>query len=177
MAVNFMAYAQVRGYPKRSAGEDFYLLNKLNKVGAVKTLSSPLIKLEARNSARVPFGTGPAVARLLDTKSMQDAPLFYHPMIFKHLKAFITVLNKGSIDELVEALDQMDGEVQAIHAELQIPALIKHCRKQNLSGSKLHKHIHDWFDAFKTLKFIHLMRDKGLKSLSWNELPHQYRPK
>ena len=38
MAVNAEHYASVRGFPRREAGEDFYLLNKLAKVGSVHTL-------------------------------------------------------------------------------------------------------------------------------------------
>ena len=37
MAVSANHYAKVRGFPKREAGEDFYLLNKLAKV---KTLGA-----------------------------------------------------------------------------------------------------------------------------------------
>ena len=37
LIISAAAYAQVRGFPKRAAGEDFYLLNKLAKVGAIRT--------------------------------------------------------------------------------------------------------------------------------------------
>ena len=35
LAVKADAYAQVRGFPKRAGAEDFYLLNKLAKLGAI----------------------------------------------------------------------------------------------------------------------------------------------
>ncbi len=38
MAVSPVHYARVRGFPKREAGEDFYLLNKLAKLGSVLEL-------------------------------------------------------------------------------------------------------------------------------------------
>ncbi|MCP4044824.1 MAG: hypothetical protein GY732_02400, partial [Gammaproteobacteria bacterium] len=58
MAVNADHYARVRGFPKRAAGEDFYLLNKLAKVGSVLQLASgpdckPIV-IESRRSDRVP---------------------------------------------------------------------------------------------------------------------------
>ncbi len=37
LIVSAAAYAQVRGFPRRAAGEDFYLLNKLAKVGAIRS--------------------------------------------------------------------------------------------------------------------------------------------
>ncbi len=50
IAVNPVAYALVRGFPKRSAGEDFYLLNKLAKVASVQTLDEPTIEISGRAS-------------------------------------------------------------------------------------------------------------------------------
>ena len=41
LAINAAHYAQARGFPKRRAAEDFYLLNKLAKLGHIETLSSP----------------------------------------------------------------------------------------------------------------------------------------
>jgi len=65
IAISATHYAQVRGFPKRSGGEDFYLLNKLAKTGRIKNLQDPVIIIEARQSDRVPFGTGPAISQLL----------------------------------------------------------------------------------------------------------------
>ncbi|GIR70665.1 MAG: hypothetical protein CM15mP74_19160 [Halieaceae bacterium] len=62
---NSASYAAVRGVPLRSAGEDFYLLNKLAKVGPVHTARDRGVTLESRCSGRTPFGTGPAVSELL----------------------------------------------------------------------------------------------------------------
>ncbi len=49
LIVSAAAYAQVRGFPRRAAGEDFYLLNKLAKVGAIRTDTTdrPVRKVEA----------------------------------------------------------------------------------------------------------------------------------
>ena len=61
IAINPLAYAKVRGFPRRNAAEDFYLLNKLAKVGSVRSLATPTLTIDARLSERVPFGTGPAL--------------------------------------------------------------------------------------------------------------------
>ena len=79
------AYAAVRGVPKRSGAEDFYLLNKLRKVGAVRSLGSKPLLLSGRASTRVPFGTGPAIARIMNDAEASRNPRVYHPAAFDHL--------------------------------------------------------------------------------------------
>ncbi len=79
-------YAGVRGYPKRSAGEDFYLLNKICKLAPIKRLLEPTLTIQARPSSRVPFGTGPALQRIV--RSLAEDPsgngyLSYHPTCFR----------------------------------------------------------------------------------------------
>ena len=54
LAVDARAYAQVRGFPKREAAEDFHLLAKLAKVGPVEPLRGEPIVLSGRESERVP---------------------------------------------------------------------------------------------------------------------------
>ncbi|MCB9709362.1 MAG: hypothetical protein H6714_11290 [Myxococcales bacterium] len=82
-------YTKVRGFPKREAGEDYYMLNKLAKVGRILRLSGPPLTLSGRDSDRVPFGTGPAVGRL---RHRPDEPLVYHPMIFTKLREHLEAL-------------------------------------------------------------------------------------
>ena len=54
LAIDATSYAKVRGFPRRNAAEDFYLLNKLAKVGWIRRLKGPVIEIEARASTRVP---------------------------------------------------------------------------------------------------------------------------
>jgi hypothetical protein len=36
-------------------------------------------------------------------------------------------------------------------------------------AATMRRHFHTWFDAFRTLKLIHALRDGGLPSLHWRE--------
>ena len=45
------------GFPRRNATEDFYILNKLAKVGSIARLAGTPVILEGRLSDRVPIGT------------------------------------------------------------------------------------------------------------------------
>src|SRR5260370_15593309 len=65
VAVHTLAYAKVRGFPRRAAGEDFYLLNKLAKVGSIAQLDGAPLIIRGRRSHRLPFGTGAALNHIL----------------------------------------------------------------------------------------------------------------
>ena len=86
MAVHAEHYAKVRGFPRREAGEDFYLLNKLAKVGSIRTLVEGAecgpISIAARRSDRVPFGTGAAVGKMMQFNDPAREFLLYHPAVF-----------------------------------------------------------------------------------------------
>ncbi len=54
LVINAEHYAIARGFPQREAGEDFYLLNKLGKIGKeISRLDSKPVALTTRQSDRV----------------------------------------------------------------------------------------------------------------------------
>ena len=88
VSVSPQAYAAVRGVPKRNGAEDFYLLNKVAKVGHVGTTTGEPVRLSGRRSDRVPFGTGPAVTKF---KSRTDAMMcpVYNPALFQEVQSAV----------------------------------------------------------------------------------------
>ena len=87
-AIHAETYAQVRGYPKRNAGEDFHLLNKIAKTNSIQYSTETTISLEARLSDRVPIGTGPSIKKILDIIEKDPSGqsyLSYNPLVFKLL--------------------------------------------------------------------------------------------
>lgn len=172
LAIPHTAYAAVRGFPKRAGAEDFYLLNKLAKTGVITSLDKPLIKLEARESTRVPFGTGPAVIALASL----DDPLsmaLYHPDSFLYLKALLGRL-KHCAEGDASANPQEPGIdsalLDAVAAELGLAQALAHAANQGKTPTSRLRHLQQWFDGFKTLKFIHQLRDQKLASISFREL-------
>ena len=169
LAMTANSYAKVRGFPPRAGGEDFYLLNKLAKVGAIKPLPGRCIELESRHSHRVPFGTGPAVARI--SSAGLSPTQFYHPLGFHALRnvlhsveayarepgasATIGLLTDGLTAELTEFCEQ------ALVA-MGWQSCIEHCLKHSDNPAQFMRHFHQWFDAFRTLKFLHRLRDSAL---------------
>lgn len=182
LAFTAHAYAQVRGFPRRAGGEDFYLLNKLAKVGTVEKRDGNCIRLESRQSQRVPFGTGPAVQKIIGSDKPAEPALFYHPHCFHALRAVL-----HSVPELKDAPDtalssqlraQGLEETLADESEQQLLAMglndaLLHCRRQGRSAAQFQRQFHQWFDGFRTLKFIHGLRARGWQNLSLDALLEQ----
>ena len=182
LAVRAEAYARVRGFPKRAAGEDFYLLNKLAKLGSIRALTGECIQLQSRQSHRVPFGTGPAVARIVQADTAGDTALFYHPQCFVALRALLCVIPQLYATPVATLAEQLQAqaieESLALHSEqalldMGLEQALQHCRRQGKSPRQYLRHFHQWFDALRTLKFIHALRDAGLPQLSLRELAAQ----
>ena len=178
IAVKADSYAKVRGFPKRAAAEDFYLLNKLAKTGDILSLSQPCIKLNCRQSNRVPFGTGPAVTRIIEQGNYNEMP-FYAPIIFHYLKAFNYIINQCAVsNNLLDIINITDrpGIKQQLLLDaanhLKLPLALTHAHQQGDTIEKRLRHIHTWFDAFKTLKFLHYVRDQKYPMMSYRDWQH-----
>ena len=63
MAFTVRDYRRCGGITPLQGGEDFYLMQKLCKTGKVSVYNSERVLPQGRISARVPFGTGPAVMK------------------------------------------------------------------------------------------------------------------
>ena len=178
IAVRATNYAQVRGFPIRAAAEDFYLLNKLAKTGPVTQATGDCIVLSSRPSSRVPFGTGPAIQSLVTSAQMADAELYYAPAVFDCLKAVLLSVKdlydeSALVTELL--LAQGSNTTQAEQAATQLEAMgivkaLDHCRTQAGDVATFNRHFHQWFDGFRTLKFIHGLRDAGWKDMDLTAL-------
>ncbi len=92
LAVTADAYAAVRGVPRRSAGEDFYLVDKLVKLGHLFEPETAPISIRARRSDRVPFGTGAATNTLTAGLADERPYCVYHPRIYALLRVWLGAL-------------------------------------------------------------------------------------
>lgn len=172
LSIDGEAYAAVRGFPRLQGGEDFYLLNKLAKLGTIHRHEGTPIEIAARKSDRVPFGTGPAVARLLRTS---EGPGVYAPEIFVALRAWHRLLDRviaeGSWDE--SPLAELEPELHRTLIE-GLDALGARVALRDLvdrhGGETLRVQVWGWFDAFRTLKLVHGLRSAGFADRPWREV-------
>tara|TARA_B100000809_G_scaffold266729_1_gene331044 strand:- start:3313 stop:4665 length:1353 start_codon:yes stop_codon:yes gene_type:complete len=176
IAVTPTAYAAVRGIPKRQAGEDFYLLNKLAKVGQLYTANSSALTIQARTSLRVPFGTGQATNEIVRNS---DTYKIYDPTIFDLIKTWcnsLEAINGTRVNAAYETvrcraesvLDSVDQQrlrtaLEAIGA----PDALMTAAAQSPTSAIRQKWLTDWFDAFRTLKLVHALRQTGLPDIPW----------
>jgi len=176
IAVDATAYAEVRGVPRRHGAEDFYFLNKLAKLGAIRRLSGSPIELEARASQRVPFGTGPAIRRALESSD----PLrnFYHPECFHYLAALLAAVERalsGGAPIAGAALLREEGARRGLDARrteemADFLKLETRLRESTARSTRHATRLRDWhthFDALRTLQLLHWLRDRGLPSSDW----------
>jgi hypothetical protein len=157
------AYAAVRGFPKRVAAEDFHLLAKLAKVGAIIPLRGEAILLSGRESERVPFGTGRA---MMQSRGREEDLRIYDPRCFDWLATWISALAK-SARQPEQSIDP-HLEVAAIHAGIELDRLraildrlgaLEASRKILSRKGDCARPLNENFDALATLKFIHAVRD------------------
>jgi hypothetical protein len=187
----------VRGFPKKMAGEDFYLLNKLAKVGAIHCLDGDPIVLSGRISNRVPFGTGRAMGQLLPAgldhhpcgEPASRLPLetyrFPHPGAFAILGRWIDQLEEWIRDASAGAfarrsIHAIEGELRARVQNVGEPEIISWVESEDAVHSlaalladattepRTARAVHGWFDAFRSMMFLHALRERG-----WPDLPHR----
>lgn len=190
MAVNALHYAKVRGFPKREAGEDFYLLNKLAKVGEVLELEdSPechAIQIASRRSDRVPFGTGAAVNKITTFPNPVETFRFYDPEVFDKLKTWLQSLpmiwQSGSAELTNNIFSQQPIDQDSPDRHRNLLAVLKgikteqaleHAFRQSKNLDQFMRQMNTWFDAFRTLKVIHALRDLCMPSINFAKLESQ----
>ncbi len=178
IATDVGAYMKVRGFPKRDAAEDFYLLSKLAKVGPIVPLAGRPIAIQGRVSSRVPFGTGAAVGRIAADRTERFK--MYDSTLFRYLRAWLRSLDE--VDRMMSerALDDaiahrcdeeaLDGRplFAALHV-LGAPGAVAAAQRSATSSEAVRRRLAIWFDAFRTLKLIHLLQRGGLYQVDWFE--------
>jgi glycosyltransferase involved in cell wall biosynthesis len=84
IALPVWAYRKVGGITPKTAGEDFYFLQKLRKSGQLAYFSTEKAFPATRYSDRVLFGTGPALIK--GARGNWESYPFYHPTFFDEVK-------------------------------------------------------------------------------------------
>jgi hypothetical protein len=182
LAIDASAYAGVRGFPRREAAEDFYLVNKLLKLGPVSVPSSEPIAIRPRRSSRVPFGTGRATGDMLDRElDRGDDYAIYHPRCFVLLRAWLEALSHHAAtgDDAIAAASRLLHDavdracLAAALASLDVHAGLDKALREAPARDR-RRRAHEWFDAFRTRKLVHALRDgvdggPALGVLPWRE--------
>ena len=158
MAVRSDVYQKQNGMNKRKAGEDFYFLQKLIPLGGFTELKTTKIIPSPRVSDRVPFGTGKAMQNWLAEDKQE---LFgYNPKSFIDLKQFCEALPK-----LYDGVNEIPKTVQEFLDTIDFDENIINIKKNSKSPTHFIEVFFKWFNAFKTLKYMHFARDNHYPDL------------
>ncbi|MCK5843567.1 MAG: hypothetical protein KAG97_02595 [Victivallales bacterium] len=161
------AYVKAGGMPAKSAGEDFYFMQALRKTVSrsgfqIGYIDKTIVYPSPRSSDRVPFGTGRRVDALLaanDATSNNVLPGCrpYLPEEFDALAAVLSAARSILIqEEAGKFLSALPGDSVAFFDARGFrgiwPEIVRNTPK---SPEKLEWAFHTWFDALRTLQFIH----------------------
>jgi len=134
----------------RKAGEDFYLMQQLRKIGPVIRYADTVIRPSPRSSARNPFGTGAVVAD--PTLLARSYPLY----------------DQGGFDALAETFARFPGLYDAIDLALPIDDFLAarlggrapFVRMRDTAPDRAHfvRACHERIDGLRTLQWLRFDR-------------------
>jgi hypothetical protein len=161
------AYVKVEGMNKRKAAEDFYFLEKLAKIYPIGEIKSTFVHPSKRGSWRVPFGTGRSVDRYLSNE--RDEYQLYDPKSFIILKNWLGVFYDNSLAEqasLIKIAKNIHPALFDFLNQQDFENFINKVLLKNSNPNEIEKQKHFWFNAFKTLKLIHYLRDAAYPNIN-----------
>jgi hypothetical protein len=170
-AVTAETYRKVGGMGRQQAGEDFYFLQKVFPLGRTKYIDTTCVYPEARVSDRVPFGTGPALKRALETGVLTQRK--YNREAFEALKMLFDRVGELKVDrgvarnapaptdnitlitDSITRNDTVSGvALQKFLEEDGFSAKIAEINRYTVSLPAFRKRFFDYFNAFKIIKFL-----------------------
>ena len=104
MAFTVWAYTKAGGLTPVSAGEDFYFLQKLVKIGKIKSWISSVAYPSSRFSNRVLFGTGPALIK--GQNGDWESYPHYHFSLFDKIAETYTLFKNLYSEEIITPMDE-----------------------------------------------------------------------
>jgi hypothetical protein len=156
MACTAAAYLKMGGMNPRSAGEDFYFLQQLQRTSGVAQVCGTLVRPAARSSHRVPFGTGKSIARILSEG--EESQSFYRADCFRILGEWLGLVDEGAAlsgGALLAASAKAHPELASYLERAGFAAVWERLGGNCASPEALKVAFHGWFDALKTVRLIH----------------------
>lgn len=165
-AVTAEAYVRAGGMPRRQAGEDFYFLQKAIALGNFIEINDTCVYPSSRISDRVPFGTGPTVAKLVND---DEEYLTYNLQAFIELKEFFDIkekLFKVTYEAYVELLDSLSGRMRSFLMNSgffdELENIIHNCSTEKA----FNKRFFEVFDMFKLVKYLNYVHEHFLEKVA-----------
>jgi len=169
-AVKAEAYVKRGGMNRRQAGEDFYFLQNLVYLGTVGEITTTCVHPSARLSDRVPFGTGPILAKWMSGE--EDLELTYNFQSFLELKIFFDqrgIFYRMTNSEYNLAIRNLPESIQSfLHTDnfwCELEDLNKNCATKKAYESRFFQK----FNAFRILKYLNFSTENFYPKSNLNE--------
>ena len=152
------AYLKSGGYnPRRMAGEDFYLLQQLSKVGyKIEMIEKAYVYPSNRQSDRVPFGTGKAVIDILESGEW----FTYNPECYMSLKRLLETVYSNTEKDSECILNEAPPETVPWLRSRNFNSIWPKLQQNSKNKEALVQRFNEWLDAFQTLKLIHFLTEE-----------------
>jgi glycosyltransferase involved in cell wall biosynthesis len=155
-AIKSPVYMEQGGMNTKKAGEDFYFLHKVIPRGNFYDLNTTRVVPSPRLSARVPFGTGTAIKKMVETKRNSSFPVY-------QLSSYLSLI--PLLREPEQLFGMKNKEKEIFLSSLPVPLkiflaennFVKVTDEINCnccSEQTFRKKFFHWFNAFRILKYL-----------------------
>lgn len=145
-AVTAEAYAAMGGMSRRQAGEDFYFLQKIALTAPVSGIETPIVFPAPAISVRVPFGTGQAVKKIVETGKCKVYNFDLFLILKKFYSQFADLYTSDGVAVPSEILDFVTEE--------KFYQIVEECRRNTSDTKSFVKRLHAKFDVFFMIRFL-----------------------
>ena len=164
-AVKAFRYVKSGGMSRRQGGEDFYFVQKI--VGSDDFIELKIAKVfpSARLSARVPFGTGPALLRFMT--GPEAGFLTYNPEAFSDLRSLFLMVRLRRIEgsDQVPSYSEIPESVKIVISETEWVNKMDELIRNTSSPSMFVKRFFSWFNAFMIVRYLNRVHDTRLNKM------------
>ncbi len=149
------AYVRVGGMGRQQGGEDFYFLQKVFALGKTKRLDDVFVYPMARYSDRIPFGTGPALQKIIDEPD--GLMKTYSFESFLALKEFFDLRKsffKQNIKFIKQKISILHPAIVKFSEATDVLSEIEDCNRNSATVTAFEKRFFHHFNAFKIIKYL-----------------------
>jgi len=171
-AVTVETYLKAGGMGKQQSGEDFYFLQKVFPLGKTRFIDTTCVYPSARTSDRVPFGTGPALQKMVTENQLSK--FTYQVEAFRTLKLFFDEIDsffKKPQKEVENCICDLPEYLLLFLKEDGFLSKIEEINRHTASLPNFRKRFFSYFNAFKILKYMNFTHPAYF---DWADVREQY---